>query len=71
MRFAKKLSHDIGFEKLTGCGIMPKIDTGYRKEPFFLVGYGIDLCSRSKYSNLHLEGTELAHKVTAMQQNIS
>ena len=38
---------------------MPKIDTEYEKEPFFLVGYKIDLCSGTKYSNLHQEGTSL------------
>ena len=33
--FVKKISQDTGLIKLTGCGIMPKINTGYGKEPFF------------------------------------
>ena len=53
MRDSQKNSCDTGFEKLKGFGIMPEIDMGYGKEPFFLMGYGIDLCSGTKYFNLH------------------
>ena len=49
----KKLSQDTGFENMTGCGIWPNINTGYEKELLFLVAYGIDFCSETKYSNLH------------------
>ena len=33
--FIKKISRDTGSRKYAGCGIMPKINTGYGKEPFF------------------------------------
>ena len=46
--FVKKISRDTGLSEDAGCGIMPKINTGYGKEPFFWWDTGLSMLRDTK-----------------------